>query len=52
MAVWQERLWVWGGRLLVLVGLVGLVRWFTRRRDWSAHAETQRPFLPFLPSRG
>ncbi|HET7820245.1 MAG TPA: hypothetical protein VFL10_01865 [Ornithinibacter sp.] len=48
--VWREHLWVWGGRLLVLLSLVGLVRWFTRRRGWRAGSAAPGP--PFLPSRG
>ena len=51
MAVWQERLWVWGGRLLVLLGIGTLVWWFTRRRSWNEGAGPG-PAPYFLPSRG
>jgi hypothetical protein len=45
--VWQERVWVWGGRLLV-VGAVGVLAWwFLRRRSWREGAEPPRPVLPF-----
>ena len=50
-AVWQERLWVWGGRLLVLVGIGALVWWFTRRRSWNEGAGSG-PAPYFLPTRG
>ncbi len=51
VAVWQERLWVWGGRLLVLLGIGTLVWWFTRRRSWNEGAGPG-PAPYFLPSRG
>jgi hypothetical protein len=50
--VWQERAWVWGTRLLVIGALGLLTWWLTRRGGWSAGAESQRPVLPFLSSRG
>lgn len=51
-AVWQERLWVWGGRLLLVAGVAWLVWIFTLRRGWRDGTESPRPFLPFIPSRG
>lgn len=42
--VWQERLWVWGGRLLLVLPLVALVWWFARRRSWRAGSEPSQPF--------
>jgi hypothetical protein len=50
-AVWQERLWVWGGRLLVLLGIGTLIWWFTRRRSWNEGAGSG-PVPYFLPTRG
>jgi len=50
-AEWQERLWVWGGRLLVVLGLAALVWWFTRRRSWREGPGSEAP-PNFLPSRG
>lgn len=47
--VWKERLWVWGGRLLVVLSLAALVWWFVRRRSWRAGSE---PPVPFTPVRG
>lgn len=52
LAVWQERLWVWGWRLLVIAGVVWVVWRFTRRRGWSDGFDSQRPPMPFLSSRG
>lgn len=49
-AVWQERLWVWGQRLLVVVPLVVLAWWFLRRRSWREGSAAPRAFPP--PSRG
>ena len=50
-AVWQERMWVWGGRLLVLLGIGAVVWWFTRRRSWNEGAGPG-PAPYFLPTRG
>ena len=50
-AVWQELLWVWGGRLLVLLGIGALVWWFTRRRSWN-EGTGSGPVPYFLPNRG
>jgi hypothetical protein len=47
--VWQERLWVWGGRLLVVLPLAALVWWFARRRSWRPGSE---PPVPFTTVRG
>jgi len=45
-AVWQERAWVWGTRLLVAAA-VGLLAWrVLRRRSWREGSEPPRPFLP------
>ena len=52
VAVWQERLWVWGGRLLVLAGIVALVWWFTRGRSWRDGIQTPTDLSPFIRSRG
>ena len=49
-AVWQERAWVWGTRLLVAVPLVLLAGWFLRRRSWREGSQAPQAFLP--PSRG
>ncbi len=51
VAVWQERLWVWGGRLLVLLGIGALVWWFTRRRSWRGTPGSE-PAPYFFPNRG
>ena len=52
LAVWQERIWVWGWRLLVVAGVVWVLWLLTRRRGWREGLESQRPSLPFLTSRG
>jgi hypothetical protein len=50
-AVWQERIWVWSGRLLVLLGLGALVWWSTRRRSWRDTPGSEPPPY-FMPTRG
>ena len=52
LAVWQERVWVWGGRLLLVAGIAWVVWVVTRRRGWRDGVDSQRPPMPFLTSRG
>lgn len=49
--VWKERLWVWGGRALILLAVIGAVRWFTRGRSWRDGSEPLSPTGPHVPQR-
>lgn len=50
-ALWQERVWLWGGRGLVLLAVGGAVWWFTRGRAWRERAGSPHTSQPYVPQR-
>ena len=52
LAVWQERLWIWGVPLLLVVLLGGVIRWVLRRRNYPRRPPRRLPMIntqPFQP---
>lgn len=45
-AIWQERAFEWGGRLLIIGILVGGGWWVRRQRRWARPDSSQRPIVP------